>query len=301
MARARALIAYLVTPLTADGRKLKLASFEPYVERLLQSCQLGGFACLANDFAYLTDAERRSVAAEVVRCVRGRVPVHVCTSALSTQRAIEFAKHAEDVGAQRAIVNPQSYLPLGEAEILKHYEAIARAVRIPLHVYNNPVSTGIGMSVALLRRIVDATGARSIKEAGSSVHQFLDLYREFGDEVALHVGFHFLALGGFKFGARGWDVGLVPSIAPLCERLFRTAVLKRDLRSAQAQFRALEPLFNFFRRRGALPSLKALAAIEGLDLGGTRAPIQPLGAADLKELRAHLAHAAQTEVFERAA
>src|SRR5687767_6956037 len=157
MARARGLIGYLVTPMTPDGRRVKLSLFEPYVEGLMDSSQIGGIACLANDFAYLSGAERRGVAAEVIRCVRGRVPVHVCTSALSTQRVIELSKHAEDVGAEKVIVNPQSYLPLGESEILKHYEAIARAVRIPLHIYNNPVSTGIDMSVGLMRRIVDGT------------------------------------------------------------------------------------------------------------------------------------------------
>jgi 4-hydroxy-tetrahydrodipicolinate synthase len=202
---------------------------------------------------------------------------------------------------QKAIVNPQSYLPLGEAEILKHYEAIARAVRIPLHVYNNPVSTGIGMSVALLRRIVDATGARSIKEAGSSVHRFLELYREFGDEVALHVGFHFLALGGFKFGARGWDVGLVPGIAPLCERLFRTAVLKAGLAFVASAVSRARAAIQFLPPPGCI----AFAQGAGRDRGArSRRHARADSAAwrcDLKELRSHLQRAAQTEVFERAA
>lgn len=293
--RAQGFIAYLVTPLTADGRRLKLSLIEPYVERLFERCKPGGFACLANDFAYLSDDERRSVAAEVIRCVNGRVPVDVCTSALSTQQAVELAKHAEGVGAAKAIVNPQNYLPLGEAEILRHYETIARALRIPLHVYNNPVATGKDMSVGLLRRIVDATGSRSIKEAGTSAQRFLELHREFGDRIALHVGFHYLALGGFTFGATAWDVGLVPRLAPLCERLYRTAVKKKNLEAATRQFSALRPLFTFFRRKGALRSLKALAAMEGLDLGGMRAPVQPLARRDLSELRVRFERATRRE------
>lgn len=297
--RAHGFIAYLVTPLTPDGRRLKLSLIEPYVEQLFESCRPGGIACLANDFAYLSDDERRSVAAEVIRCVNGRVPVDVCTSALSTQQAVELAKHAEGVGAAKVIVNPQSYLALGEGEILKHYETIARALRILLHVYNNPAATGKNMSVGLLRQIVDATGSRSIKEAGNSAQRFLDLHREFGDRVALHVGFHYLALGGFTFGATAWDVGLVPGLAPLCERFYQTAVKKNNLEAASKQFSALGPLFSFFRRKGALRSLKALAAMEGLDLGGTRAPVQPLARRDLSELRVRFERATRQEEATR--
>lgn len=282
------LVAYLVTPLSSDGCDLKLELFEPYIDRVLECCKPGGIACLANDFAYFSDEERLGIANEVIRCVRGRVPVHVCTSAISTLQAIEFSKRAEDRGAAKVIVNPQSYLPLDDGQILKHYERIAHALRIPIHVYNNPIATGTNMSVALLRRIVDATGARSIKEAGSSVEKFQDLRVEFGDEVALHVGFHYMALGGFALGATAWDVGLVPGIADPCERLFRVAVEEKNLKVAQNLFAALLPLFKFFREKGALVSLKALAAKEGLELGGTRAPIETLGSEETRELHRRL-------------
>lgn len=286
------LIAYLVTPLSRDGRQIRPDLIEAYVERLFESCEPDGIACLANDFAYLTDAERRTVAAEVMRSVRGRAPVHICTSAISTPHAAALSRHAEDLGAAKVIVNPQKYLPLDDAQIVKHYETVARALRIPIHVYNNPIATGTDMSVALLRRIVDATGARSIKEAGS-VEKFQELHAEFGHDVDLHVGFHYMALGGFALGATAWDVGLVPAIAPLCERLYRAAVIDKDLEAAQRVFSALLPLFHFFRDKGALPSLKALAAIEGLDLGGIRAPIEMLKQQEISELHVRLERARQ--------
>jgi 4-hydroxy-tetrahydrodipicolinate synthase len=285
------LIAYLVTPLSGDGHDVRPELFEPYVDRLIECCNLAGMACLANDFPYFSDQERRSIAAEVIRTVRDRVPVYVCTSAISTLQAIELSKHAEDQGASKVIINPQSYLPLDDEQILKHYERIAHALRIPVHIYNNPTATRTNMSVGLLRRIVDATGSRSIKEAGSSVEKFQELRAEFGDEVVLHVGFHYMALGGFALGAKAWDAGLVPSIAVPCERLFRTAVIDKDLETAQSLFSALLPLFHFFREKGALPSLKVLAAIDGLELGGTRAPIEILGSEEVDELQRCLAHA----------
>ena len=283
------LVAYLVTPLAADGGALRLGQFVPYVDALLERCAPAGFACLANDFAYFTDEERRRIAAAALKAVRERAPVDVCTSAISTVQAIELGKHAEGEGAARVIVNPQSYLPLRDDQIVRHYEQIARALRIPVHIYNNPVSTRNDMTVGLLRRIVDATGARSIKEAGSRVEKFQDLRAEFGEAVTLHVGFHYMALGGFALGATAWDAGLVPCIAAHCERLFRAAVVEKDVNAAQKRFAALLPLFQFFREKGALPSLKALAAMDALDLGGTRSPVEMPGAQDLSELRRRLA------------
>ena len=295
VARANGLVAYLMTPLSRDGVHLKLELFEPYIDKLIESCRLGAVACLANDFAYLTDDERRAVATEVIRCVRGRLPVHVCTTAISTFHAIEFSKHAEASGAERVIVNPFSYMPVNDRQVLAHYESIARALRIPIHIYNNPTATKTNMSVGLLRQIVDATGAKSIKEAGSNVEKFQELRAEFGDEVVLHVGFHYMALGGFALGATAWDAGLVPGIARPCERLYTSAVIDKDLESAQRRFSTLVPLFQFFREKGALPSLKALAAMDGLELGGIRAPVEALGPGDVKELQVRFERAIRGE------
>ena len=291
---SRGLIAYLVTPLSDDGRQVRTDLFEPYVDRLIECCDLAGIACLANDFPYFSDDERRSIAGAVIRSVRGRVPVHVCTCAITTQQAIQLSKHAEDSGAAKVIINPHSYLPLDDEQILKHYDRIAKALRIPVHVYNNPTATRTDMSVGLLRRVINATGARSIKEAGSRVEKFQQLRAEFGEEVVLHVGFHYMALGGFALGATAWDAGLVPRIAALCYRLYQSAVIDRDLQDAQKLFFALLPLFRFFQEKGALPSLKALAAMDGLRLGGTRAPIEMLSGDEIEELHRRLEHASQT-------
>jgi 4-hydroxy-tetrahydrodipicolinate synthase len=288
------LIAYLVAPLSGDGHEVRPDLFEPYIYRLLDSCELTGIACLANDFAYFSDNERRSIATAVVRSVQGRLPVDVCISAIATRQTIELGKHAQDVGAARVIVSPQHYLPLSDDEILNHYESVANALRIPIHVYNNPIATKIDMSVGLLKRIVDVTGARSIKEAGSRVEKFQQLHAQFGDKVALHVGFHYMALGGFSLGATAWDAGLMPSIAGHCYRLYRSAVMEKDLASARNIFFALLPVFEFFRERGALPSLKAIGARDGLELGGTRAPIQALRDHEIEELHRRIDHATQS-------
>ena len=288
-------IAYLVTPLSRDGSQVRADLFEPYLDGLLAECRLTAVACLANDFAYLTAEERRRAASDAVRKARGRVPVYVCTSAISTAEAIELSKHAADQGAAKVIVNPQNYSRLSEDQILRHYVAIARAIAIPIHIYNNPVTTNINMSVSLLRRIVDETGAHSIKEAGSPVEKFQDLQAEFGSKVALHVGFHYMALGGFALGANAWDVGLVRPIAAACYRLFRAAVVDRDLPVAQELFAKLLPLFVFFQERGPLPSLKALAAFDGLDLGGTRAPIEGIDEKSSDDLRNRLRYVLELE------
>jgi 4-hydroxy-tetrahydrodipicolinate synthase len=110
-----------------------------------------------------------------------------------------------------------------------------------------------------------------------------------------------MALGGFALGATAWDVGLVPSIAIQCERLYRTAVVDKDFEEAQRLFSTLVPLFQFFRERGALPSLKALAAMEGLDLGGIRAPVEPLAPQEIAELQRRLERARQFGGIGRAA
>jgi 4-hydroxy-tetrahydrodipicolinate synthase len=284
-ARSGGLIAYLVTPLSADGRKLRTELFKEYIERLLEWPEIDGIACLANDFAYFSDTERQQIARAVTNVVRGLVPLFVCTSAISTEQTIAFSKHAQDCGAASVVINPQNYLPLTDDDVLRHFEAVAKAISVPIHVYNNPSTTNRDMSVALLRRIVNATGSSSIKEAGG-LTKIQQLRLEFGDSVSIHVGFHFMALGGFALGATGWDAGLVPSLAPACGRLYALAVSEKRLQESQELFFSLLPLFEFFRRKGVIRSLKLLASMDGLDLGGTRDPIGPLETDDTMQLRA---------------
>jgi 4-hydroxy-tetrahydrodipicolinate synthase len=100
----------------------------------------------------LSETERRRVAEVFVNCAAGRLPVVVGTSHGGTAVAIELSQAAEAAGAAAVMVAPPAGLR-GEAAILGHYRAVARAIRIPVVVQDEPLTTGVLMPPELLVRI----------------------------------------------------------------------------------------------------------------------------------------------------
>ena len=100
----------------------------------------------------LSETERRRVAEVFVKCAAGRFPVVVGTSHGGTAVAIELSQAAEAAGAAAVMVAPPVGLR-GEAAILGHYRAVARAIRIPVVVQDEPLTTGVLMPPELLVRI----------------------------------------------------------------------------------------------------------------------------------------------------
>src|ERR1700736_2275198 len=60
----------------------------------------------ASEFWTLSDDERRSVAEVIVKTVDGRVPPVIGVAGGSAQVAVQFAEHAQSIGADSVIAMP---------------------------------------------------------------------------------------------------------------------------------------------------------------------------------------------------
>ncbi len=95
----RGIIGYTITPFRTDG-KVDLDKLRTLTERMVASgvhaiAPLGSTGCLP----YLDDEEREAIAEATVKAVRGRVPVMVGVSSLTTGSTLHHARFAERVGA----------------------------------------------------------------------------------------------------------------------------------------------------------------------------------------------------------
>ena len=81
----------------------------------------------------------------------------------STDRTAEVAAEA---GADGLCVPPQSYLlNATRAEVAGRYEAIAKAVPLPIMVYNNPARTGVNVTPEILAAICDVAPVVAVNPA----------------------------------------------------------------------------------------------------------------------------------------
>jgi 4-hydroxy-tetrahydrodipicolinate synthase len=282
------LYCYVVTPYDERGN-VDVGTLEKYVNAMLES-GVDGITCIAStcEGPYLTDEERRVVAATVGKVVQGKVWLNIGVGAVSTRQAIEFAKQAQEAGATSLMVDMPQYFEIGFDDACRHYETIARAVPIPIRLYNIVAPTRFDFTPQRIAQIAGIAAIRSVKEASGDVNRIRQIRSLCGDRFALFCGFHYQCLEAFRLGAVGWEAMLHPLIAKPCVDLYRA--LEKDPwgKEAELLYGRLQPLFDFFRFNGVPQSIKAISSFSDLGLGMPRPPLAELGAHSAERLKAIL-------------
>jgi 4-hydroxy-tetrahydrodipicolinate synthase len=278
---------FLATPFTDDDEvdARRLAS---HIDDLITNGRVHGVTALGStgEFALMSESERQLVAEATVDAARKRVPAVIHTAAIATKTAVALSKHAQRVGADAIIVNPQSYWLPTEDELFAHYGAIARAVDIPVMVYNNPGTTKIDMSPKFIARLNrEFPHFVSVKESSGDVRRVQNILQLTEGRMSVSIGHQSLGLAAFAVGANGWTTGIANTIPNLCVEVFEQAVEKRDLDKARKAFYRMLPLCDFYAEKSLCRSAKAAADIMDKPLGPPRLPLSRLSEADYKTLR----------------
>jgi 2-keto-3-deoxy-L-arabinonate dehydratase len=153
MTELHGVIPILNTTFSDDG-SIDLKSQARLTEHLIASGAhgLGLFGNASEGYA-LTGTERAAIMKLVVETARGRVPLVVSSGHTSTATAIEISREAEDAGADALMVMPPYLLRPDADGLLAYFEAIGRAVNIPIMVQDAPLMTQVNMPAALLARM----------------------------------------------------------------------------------------------------------------------------------------------------
>jgi 4-hydroxy-tetrahydrodipicolinate synthase len=284
MTTLHGIVAYPITPFTAEGRV-----DEPLLRTLVERMIAAGVHAVAplgstGVLPYLDDDEREAVAGAVIEQVAGRVPTLVGVSSLTTARTVDHARRAERLGASALMIIPMSYWRLTEDEIVRHFDAVARAVSLPIMAYNNPATGGLDLSPETIARLLEIDNVTMVKESTGDVNRMHRLFERCGDALPLFNGSNPLALAAFAAGARGWCTA-APHVIPRLNLELYAAVTHGDLVGARRCFRRQLPFLRFIVAHGLPRTIAAALELTGVRVGPLRAPLQPLAPALVAELR----------------
>jgi len=280
----KGIIAYPITPFDKD-EKVDIDLYKTLLERLIVSgshavAPLGSTGVMP----YLTDEEKEAIIIATIEQVKGRVPVLVGVSNLTTEKTIYHAKFAEQAGANAVMIIPMSYWKLTDDEIVAHYNVVANQISIPIMAYNNPATGGVDMSPALLKRLLEIPNVTMIKESTGDVQRMHYLRRELGDDVAFYNGSNPLALAAFSAGASGWCTA-APNLIPKLNLDLHNAIQNNDLDEAQKMFYKQLNLLKFIVNKGLPRAIKAGLEIQGINSGFLRSPLKPLTESEIGEFK----------------
>jgi 1-pyrroline-4-hydroxy-2-carboxylate deaminase len=222
--------------------------------------------------------EKRDVLRAGIAAVGGRVPLIAGVSEFTTDRAIEFARDAEQLGVNGFMLLPAMVYVPTEEELVAHFRAVAAATRLPIMLYNNPPAYRVNIELETLEKLADVTNIVALKESAPDPRRFTDIINRFGARFTLMAGLDDVALEGFLLGASGWVSGLT-SAFPRESVALVDAVSRGDWTEARRIYRWFMPLLHLDADHDLVQSIKLAEQIMGRGSERVRMPRLPLSGA----------------------
>ncbi|OKL48454.1 dihydrodipicolinate synthase family protein [Boudabousia liubingyangii] len=207
----RGVIPPVVTPLTADGQ-LDVESLERSINRMIHAGVNGLFILgSSGEVVFSTDARRREIIENSIRITAGRVPVLVGCIDTETNRVIEHAKVAQELGADAIVVTAPFYALGSNVEVEQHFRLVHAAVDLPMFAYDIPVCVHTKLPGDMLIRLgLDGVLAGVKDSSGDDVSfRFLTMANQkAGHPLVILTGHEVVVDGAYMSGADGSVPGL---------------------------------------------------------------------------------------------
>jgi dihydrodipicolinate synthase/N-acetylneuraminate lyase len=223
----------------------------------------------------LEPSEKLAILEAAVKHVHGRVPVLTGVSELTTARAAKFAQQAEAIGVDGLMVLPAMAYKADQREIVHHFQIVARSTKLPIMLYNNPVSYNVDVTVDSLKILAREANIVCIKEASDNPRRITDILNALGDRFPVFCGVDDLALESFHLGAIGWVSGLVAAF-PRENRLIWDLLTGGQYKEALEVYRWYTPCLHLDTHIKLVQYIKLAAQECGYGSERVRPPRLPL-------------------------
>lgn len=274
----------ITTQMHKDG-SLDIEGTAAHADVLIQS-GIAGLVFLGSlgENQSMAPDEKRLLLGEMVRAVRGRVPVLSGVAESSVVEACRYARDAEGLGADGLmLMPPMIYKSPDPRESLHHFRTVARATGLPIMIYNNPISYGHDLTPELFAELAPQKNFVALKESSGNTRRITDLHNTVGGRYALFTGVDDLALESAILGIDGWVAG--SGIAfPKENQRFWDLTRKGQWDKARDIYRWFAPLLHLDTHPKFVQYIKLAVQEVGLGKEWTRAPRLPLAGAERKRV-----------------
>lgn len=284
-------ITALVTPFDREGA-FDEKSFRAFVDWQISEGSNGLVPVgTTGETPTLSHAEHKRVIEVCIEVADKRVPVIAGAGSNNTREAIELSQHAEKAGANAVLVVTPYYNKPNQRGLYEHFSAVAKAISIPLVIYNIPGRSIVDMTPETMGQLVaDHANIVAVKDATGRIERVSEQRITCGKDFIQLSGEDATALGFNAHGGHGC-ISVTSNIAPRLCAEFQQACLSGDYVKALEYQDRLMPLHKalFIEPNPAGPkyALARLGKIENT----VRLPMVQIEAATAQRIDLAMKHA----------
>jgi dihydrodipicolinate synthase/N-acetylneuraminate lyase len=236
------------------------------------------------EYEALTEGERAAVVKAAQESAPPGVEVVPGVSGKSAYEARRWAEHAAGAGCRAVMcLPPTSHAPTAD-EVVAHFAEVGRA-GLPVIAYNNPFSTRVDLTPALLARLAgEVEQVVAVKEFSQDVRRVAAI-RQAVPRLEVICGCDDTLAEAVLMGATGWIAGFANAFPRQSVRLFELCSGGRWDQGLEL-YLAFLPVLRWDADPRFVQAVKLAQDEVGWYGGPVRLPRLPLSAAEAEEVRA---------------
>jgi len=183
----------------------------------------------------LSHEEHEKVIELCINETKGKIPVIAGTGSNSTEEAISLTKHAEEAGADAALLVTPYYNKPTQEGLYQHYKAINDSCGIPMIIYNIPSRSVIDITVDTMARLFELKNIVGVKDATGILDRVNQQKEKMGNDFIQLTGEDANVLEFNKRGGIGC-ISVTANIAPkLCSDFQKFSLSKNNNEIKEAE------------------------------------------------------------------
>ncbi len=279
---------YLVSPVDSTGEVR--ADVLARLCRDLIKAGVHGLTPLGStgEFAYLSWPQRRRIVEIAVEAAAGSVPVVAGVASTTIADAVSQAREFERIGCSGILAILEAYFPLTDEGVFSYFEAVAKAVSLPIVLYTNPNFQRSDLSLAVIDRLSRVDNIRYIKDASVNTGRLLSIISRVEGRLEVFAASAHIPTCVMLIGGVGWMAGPA-CVAPRQSVELYDACRRGDWVAAMERQRPLWALNQAFARYNLAACIKGALELQGYAVGAPLPPQAPLPPEGVEEVKQALA------------
>ena len=278
MFEAKGLITPVVTALN-EKEEFNPEMYKEFINHLIDAGVSGIFPLGTNgEFYAFSQEEKLEIIKTAVEAVNGRVPVYAGTGCVTTKETIEFSKKVQALGVDCLSVISPYFVAVSQDDLYEHYSAVAKAVDMPMLLYNIPARTGNNIAFSTVKKLMEFENIIGIKDSSGNFDNTLKYIENTEPRIQVLAGSDSLILWTLMAGGTGAISGCSNVFPELMVSIYKYWAAG-DIEKANEAQKKIRPFRNVMQMGNPNSVVKLAVNMRGYNVGPAR---QPSNCADSK-------------------